>query len=723
MKYQSSNTRNLFELDFIAGKRYICPECSHTRKKEKNKDLQYFRDANRAYCFHCNTTFFEYKAYEKKEYTVPQWSNKTDLTDKAVKWLTSRGVSQDTLVKMKIYSDVSYMPQVESDIEVICFPYFGMNEDDLVNIKYRGPKKSFKLHSGAKLIWYNFPVILAYDEIIICEGEIDALTFVENKFENVISVPNGANKNLQYLDDSIDLFKDKKIILATDNDTKGIELRDELIRRFGPENCYLLNFRECKDANEFYIKYGGLDFKDMVKNANAVPIEGNIEVNSFYSELEDLFENGMVKGAMVQFEEIDKYITWETKRLAIVSGRPGCFTKDQLVHTSQGVRPISEIKVGDFVLTYNHRRKINEYRIVTNTPIHPTHTEKLYKITLKDGSEIKVTGNHEFFTGREYLGIEYLLLQLESETNQKQDPYMEAFTLNLDDIVSYEEIPIEETYDLTVDGNSNYYLATNTKPILVHNSGKSEFVDYLITRLNLIYGWKACFFTPENFPLKYHYSKLYEKLIGKPFSKAKSSTIEFDMAYEYINNNFFYILPENDLTIKKILDNAKLFVRSKGIKILVIDPYNKLDHQQGSSQTETQYISKFLDELTMFAKLNDVLIFLVAHPNKLIPGQIPTLYNISGSAHFYNKTDYGFTVHRVFDEQNIMTNDIEVHWQKIKFKHLGEQGVSELRYNYVNGRFEPRGAVETWDNSNWLAVGEEQEFAQPNNAMMYDAPF
>jgi twinkle protein len=104
----------------------------------------------------------------------------------------------------------------------------------------------------------------------------------------------------------------------------------------------------------------------------------------------------------------------------------------------------------------------------------------------------------------------------------------------------------------------------------------------------------------------------------------------------------------------------------------------------------------------MFAKMNDVLVILIAHPVKLDRAEVPTLYNISGSSHFYNKTDYGFTVHRVFDDNGLMTNTIEVHWQKIKFKHLGTQGISELSYNYNNGRFEKRDAIDNWDNTNWL---------------------
>jgi twinkle protein len=101
--------------------------------------------------------------------------------------------------------------------------------------------------------------------------------------------------------------------------------------------------------------------------------------------------------------------------------------------------------------------------------------------------------------------------------------------------------------------------------------------------------------------------------------------------------------------------------------------------------------------------MNDVLIFLVAHPTKMKKDtsgkyDIPSLYDISGSANFYNKCDYGFCVHRKTDEKNIMQNEVTVFWQKIKFKHLGEQGFSELKYNYTNGRFYD----DDEDLTNWL---------------------
>lgn len=558
MKIQSSNTKLIYNYE-PNGERSICPECSEHRKKKTDKCLAWDKEHNRGYCHNCQTAFFEYRPHEAKEYALPEWKNITDLSDKAVQWFESRMIRQDVLKKMRVYSNKEFMPQFKAEKEAICFPYF--MDGKLINIKYRGPQKSFKMVSGAELIFYNVDCLKTNDEVIIVEGEIDALTLIQAGFENVLSVPNGANKNLEYLDTCIDLFNGiKKIFIATDQDTKGIELKGELIRRFGPERCWVVSFKECKDANEFLIRYGP-EIKDILKNAIPVPVKGIIEMNNIYAEIRDLYERGVQGGLTIGDKLIDEYITWELGRLAIVTGVP--------------------------------------------------------------------------------------------------------------------------------------------------SSGKSEFVDYLVCKLNIKYGWKCGFFTPENYPLKFHYRKLYEKIIGKQFSVKKSNELEWDMAYEYIKSNFFYILNEEDFTIKSILDSAKILVKTRGIKIIVVDPFNKLDHKY--SDSETQYISRFLDQLILFAKMNDVLVFLVAHPRKMNKDKdgkidVPSLYDISGSANFYNKTDYGITVHRKTNEQNIMIDEVDVFFQKIKFKHLGKQGIINLNYDGETGRFGLGGA----DRSNWLVSAEQE---------------
>ena len=164
------------------------------------------------------------------------------------------------------------------------------------------------------------------------------------------------------------------------------------------------------------------------------------------------------------------------------------------------------------------------------------------------------------------------------------------------------------------------------------------------------------------------------------------------------------------MSVDNMLNTASAFVKKKGIKILVIDPYNRLEYQDGGNLSETLYISKLLDKITNFARFNDVLVFLVAHPRKMQKGEVPTMYDISGSANFFNKADYGITVHKTRNtDSGQYDNSSDIHIQKIKFKHLGNLGCAEMNWNYNNGRYEQRNnTVDLWDNSDWLNKNETQ---------------
>lgn len=562
MRIQATN-KTLFDIHPKGDRkeeRLVCPNCAHTHhpRKQNQKDFSWNNEENRGYCHRCQESFFEYKPYEKqKEYFVPEWENKTDLTDKAVKYWEGRMISQKTLKKCNVYSDRIWMPQYEKEMEVIAFPYF--REDKLLNIKYRGPKKSMRMIKGAELLFLNENALKDNTEIIIVEGEPDYLTWIEQGYNNVISTPNGANaKEMEYFEKVAEFFeKINTVYVAVDNDTEGIKLRDELIRRIGAEKCKIVNFKECKDANEFLLKYG-VEFNDLIRESKDVPVDGVVQAQDIYNNLYTFFQEGIKPGVTIGNTEIDNILTWELGRLSIGTGTPG--------------------------------------------------------------------------------------------------------------------------------------------------SGKSEIVDYIVTKLNLLYGWKTAFYSPENYPLKYHYAKLYEKLIGKKFAQSDSSDIEFDQAFEYINDNFFYIMNDYDMTLEQILKGAEYFVRKKGINILVIDPYNRIEHEKKSGERDDQYVSRFLNRLDRFGKLNNLLVFLVAHPITMRDKAVPSLYDISGGSNFYNKAEYGFTVARVKDEDGLMTNEVEIYWQKVKFKHLGSQGVSKHMYNYKNGRLESitSEGINSWDNSNWL---------------------
>lgn len=220
--------------------------------------------------------------------------------------------------------------------------------------------------------------------------------------------------------------------------------------------------------------------------------------------------------------------------------------------------------------------------------------------------------------------------------------------------------------------------------------GKSEFTDELALRLCLRHQWRVAYFSPENLPLPYHLSKLFEKLTGRRFKQGFLPELLYRTTERFLTDNVSSILPKENFSVETILSRARELVSRRGIRILVLDPFNRLEHQIPVGQTETQYISAFLDQLSGFAVRNRCLVMLVAHPRKMpcdpATGRmpVPTLQDINGSAAFVNKCDFGLVVER--DRQAEVTR---IHVKKVKFRHLGNLGECTFVYNLMNGRYSP----------------------------------
>ncbi len=229
----------------------------------------------------------------------------------------------------------------------------------------------------------------------------------------------------------------------------------------------------------------------------------------------------------------------------------------------------------------------------------------------------------------------------------------------------------------------------------VPSHGKSEWLDALLINLAESEGWNFGIFSPENYPLEYHSSKLIEKYIGKPFRegfRARMTKEEMVEGKKWLNQHFMFLNPEEDsVTVDAILSLAKVLVYRCGIKGLVIDPWNEIDHSRPSAMTETEYISQSLTKIRRFARLHSVHVWLVAHPTKLSKEPngmfpVPSPYDISGSAHWRNKADCCIAVWRNLDPNN-NSNEVEIHVQKIRKKHLGRLGLAKLKYEYATGRY------------------------------------
>jgi len=308
----------------------ICPKCSHTRKKSKDKCLGVNLDKRIWRCNHCNWTGFLRTEMPKIEYKKPEWKNKTELSTKVVKWFEERGISQLTLLKAKITDGSEWMPQSAKEENTIQFNYF--RNDELVNIKYRNAKKQFKLFKDAELIFYNLDSIKNENTCYIVEGEIDCLSMIEAGINNVVSVPNGANEKtnkLQYLDNCYEYFENKtEIVLFLDNDLNGRKLKYDLAERLGFERCKYIEIEDCKDANEYLLKYGLNALISVYSKVKEFPIEGVFTISDVSAEIDDMYFNGLDKGVSLEIPAFNLNIV--SGYLTVVTGIPSHGKSDWL---------------------------------------------------------------------------------------------------------------------------------------------------------------------------------------------------------------------------------------------------------------------------------------------------------------------------------------------------------------------------------------------------------
>lgn len=347
-------TRHIYDItaDKHGENQMPCPECSTNRRKKNIKCFSYNVEKEVGYCNHCDARFVKHQPFEEKRYILPalDFQNFTKLSEKMVKYFGSRGISQKTILQMKIGEKSEWMPQIEKESNCILFPYF--KNEKLVNIKYRDGKKNFKLSSGSELIWYNYDCIQKCidndGELVIVEGEFDCLAILQSGHDYTVSVPNGASTGkMDYFDSSFELLnKVKTFIIATDNDLKGIELKNDLLRRLGFEKCKIASFKSFKDANEVLISEGADTLLKMITEAKLMKASDVYEVSDFESELDSYFEHGLPQGKTIGIPELDEKIRWMTGHYATVTGSPASGKSEFIDFICAKLNLIEKWKIG-----------------------------------------------------------------------------------------------------------------------------------------------------------------------------------------------------------------------------------------------------------------------------------------------------------------------------------------------------------------------------------------
>jgi len=547
-------------------KQGICPICSHNRKpkNQKAKCASYDWERGLGTCHNCNTSFqlhtYQRKGASERDYVRPiqpdpeHPGKNFGLNDKVLKWFETRGISQSTLSDLKIGEGPEYMPQTGKTENVIKFNYF--MGDQLINVKYRDGRKNFKLYKGAEKVFYNINSIVGYEYCVITEGEMDVLALHEAGIPNAISVPNGATlntNNLDYLDNCIDYFEDKeKVILAVDSDEAGQALQTELIRRLGSEVCFIATFDDCKDANEYLLKYGKEKLSERISRSKPVPLENVTTFRDIEDEVTDFVRNGFKPGFQIGLQNFD-----------------------------------------DIFSTYT-------------------------------GQFITVTG--------------------------------------------------------------------------IPSSGKSDFVDQMVIGYNANYGWKTAFASPENVPTYLHAHKLMRKTWQGMPTSADINSDKWNQIADHCNTNYFHIDMER-YTLESVLRKGAELVKRKGIKCLVIDPFNKVRDVDCKTEDVNRYTMEYLTKIETFAKKYDVLVFVVAHPTKMYKdkeGKIeePTMYNIKGGGEWYDASYHGLLVHRDYEAKTVKAKVL-----KVKFQNLGENGAeAHFKWEPKSGCFIPHEQINVGDD-------------------------
>jgi twinkle protein len=198
-------------------------------------------------------------------------------------------------------------------------------------------------------------------------------------------------------------------------------------------------------------------------------------------------------------------------------------------------------------------------------------------------------------------------------------------------------------------------------------------------------------FSPENIaPLKI--TRMAEQMAGKALDTMNTGEVE--RAIKIIGKHFWFYNVDvlEDYRLTNLLSIAENMVRRNGIDCLCLDPFNYIE-QDASEDSSNERIGHLLRRLKQFAVKYNVCIVLVAHPRKIDKTNagynVPRMYDISGSHHFFNVPDVGIAVHRSFE--NGQKDPVEVHIQKIKWHFRGTLGRIDYEFNRASGQYSEDG--------------------------------
>jgi twinkle protein len=283
-----------------------CPRCSETRRNKTERCLSVNTIKGIWLCHHCQWSgSLDGKSHRRIEWAALP-SEKlpkpmpNPLREKLIEYFAGRSIPADVLGRNNVTMEERFVAATGKEERCIAFAYYV--DGSVVNVKYRDARKNFTQTKDGGRIFYKIDDAKDQAEVIICEGEIDALSWEVAGYRNAISVPDGAPAptasnvavKMRFLDNAADRLEHvERFVIATDNDPAGKRLEQELVRRLGVERCWLVKYpSDCKDTNDVLTKYGADAVRRMFDDRQPYPIEGSFRVGDVYETLVNIYEHG-----------------------------------------------------------------------------------------------------------------------------------------------------------------------------------------------------------------------------------------------------------------------------------------------------------------------------------------------------------------------------------------------------------------------------------------------
>ncbi len=396
-----------------------CPFCSHARKKKNQKTLSLKVNSDAIFynCWHCgedggikfnDSKFKIVRSEPMQETSNPLSSYETEKwnviaeDNGSLQYLESRGISKDTADIAGVKFTKKYISTAQKELPCLVFAY--KDTKGLFQFaKVRSfPEKGFSSFGKASN-FYNIENIKKEEDMIICEGEMDCLSFMEVGHKNVVSIPHGAVMKVK--DGKIDPREDskfkfiwnskekldacKKVIIAMDNDLAGQAMEEEIARRVGKDKCYKLVYpNDCKDANEVLMLHGKDKLKEIADNPMPYPVSGLYDAEHFYDQVDDIYKDGIGSGTSTGYKAVDPLYTVVEGQLTVVTGHPSS-GKSEFV--DQIMLNISKDKGWKFgICSFENEPRIHIAKLISKyigKPFFEGSTERMSNLELEKGKK------------------------------------------------------------------------------------------------------------------------------------------------------------------------------------------------------------------------------------------------------------------------------------------------------------------------------------------------